>query len=76
MTCARCARPTPAYPCWPRVGPTSDPLQALDKLLARDALFTERLRRDCARLGLPTRVVDVGLPEDELLGQVEVDLGL
>jgi hypothetical protein len=77
--------PTPAFRTaalarrggtWTVVGQTSDPPTALDHLLARDALFTDRLRRDCARLGLAALEVDLGLAEDVLLARVEVSLGL
>ena len=61
---------------WTVVGATSDPARALGNLLARDALFTERLRGDCRRLRLRTLEVDVGLAEDRLLAQVEDALGL
>lgn len=37
---------------------TSDPDRALANLLERDRLFTERLRAECAELGLPTIDVD------------------
>lgn len=77
--------PTPAFRAaafasrggtWTIAGPTSDPPRALANLLARDALFTERLRRDCARLRLPALEVDVGEPEDALLARVEAALSL
>jgi hypothetical protein len=61
---------------WQIVGATSDPPGALANLLARDAMFTDRLRRDCARLHLPALEVDVGEREDALLARVEVVLGL
>lgn len=61
---------------WTVVGTTSDPPRALTNLLARDALFTDRLRRDCGRLGLPALEVDLDQSEEMLLAQVEVALGL
>jgi hypothetical protein len=61
---------------WTVVGGTSDPPTALDHLIARDALFTDRLRRDCVRLGLPALEVGLDLAEDVLLARVEVSLGL
>jgi hypothetical protein len=61
---------------WDVVGPTSDPPRALANLLARDALFTDRLRGDCGRLRLPALEVDPALTEDALLARVEVGLGL
>ncbi|GAA3550140.1 hypothetical protein GCM10022197_01210 [Microlunatus spumicola] len=77
--------PTPAFRqaafasrggTWTVVGTTSDPPRALANLLARDALFTDRLRRDCRRLGLPAVEVDLDRTEDALLARVEVGLGL
>ena len=61
---------------WSIVGRTSDPPRALANLLARDAMFTDRLRRDCGRLGLPALEVDTDLTEDALLARVEATLGL
>lgn len=43
---------------WAIAGRTTDPGRALANLLERDRLFTERLRRDAARLGLPAIDVD------------------
>jgi hypothetical protein len=77
--------PTPAFReaalasrggTWTVVGTTSDPPRALANLLARDALFTDRLRRDCGRLRLPALEVDLDQTEESLLARVEVGLGL
>lgn len=57
-------------------GKTSDPERALQNLLERDQMFTERLRDEAAGLGLHTIEVDVTMTEDELAGQVERALGL
>lgn len=43
---------------WDIAGRTSDPDQALARLLARDALFTEHLRDEVTRLGLQAIDVD------------------
>ncbi len=56
---------------WQVVSATRDPDRALANLLARDALFTERLRADCGRLGLPALDVVPGTAEDALLDRVE-----
>jgi 2-phosphoglycerate kinase len=45
---------------------TSDPDTALRNLLERDGLFTERLRQDTRRLGLPAIDVVPGMTEDEV----------
>ncbi|MEU3938067.1 hypothetical protein AB0E85_39555 [Streptomyces sp. NPDC029044] len=49
---------------------TCDPLRAEHNLAVRDALFTERLHEETARLGLPAVTVDGTLTEDELAEQV------
>ena len=61
---------------WAVVSRTSDPDRALAHLLARDALFTERLRADCVRLGLPVLDVGTGATEDTTTAPVERLLGL
>jgi NAD(P)-dependent dehydrogenase (short-subunit alcohol dehydrogenase family) len=61
---------------WAVVSRTSDPDRALAHLLARDALFTDRLRADCARLGLPVLEVGTGVGEDAATTRVELLLGL
>ena len=55
---------------------TSDPPRALRNLLERDAMFTDRLREEAARLGLAAIEVDVGTGEDELTTSVARALGL
>lgn len=59
---------------WDIPNKTSDPQRALKNLLARDALFTERLQQDVGRLGLYATVVDGSLTERELCGTVEEQL--
>ncbi|MFF6952626.1 hypothetical protein ACFZAD_28710 [Streptomyces iakyrus] len=49
---------------------TGDPLRAEHNLAVRDALFTERLHEETARLGLPAVTVDGTLTEDELAERV------
>jgi hypothetical protein len=61
---------------WSVVSRTSDPDRALAHLLARDALFTDRLRAGCVRLGLPVLEVGTGVAEDATVDDVEALLGL
>ncbi|MEW2615610.1 hypothetical protein AB0937_36670 [Streptomyces sp. NPDC047880] len=49
---------------------TGDPDRADRNLAARDALFTERLREETIRLGLPALTVDGTMTEDELTERV------
>ena len=58
------------------VGATSNPPRALANLLERDAMFTEVLRTETARLGLDAVEVDVGTTEDEVLERVQAAFGL
>ena len=46
---------------------TSEPSRALDNLLTRDRLFTERVGAEARRLGLHVVDVDVGTARDELV---------
>jgi Trk K+ transport system NAD-binding subunit len=48
----------------------TDPRRAFANLLAGEAMFTARLRRDCARLRLPALEVHVGDTVEVLLGRV------
>lgn len=57
----------PARAFWNR---TSDPARALRNVLERDRLFTERLREECAALGLPTIDVDGSDPVEVLAARV------
>jgi hypothetical protein len=61
---------------WAIAGKTSDPETALRNLLERDRMFTDRLRKETTRLGLPVIEVDTGTTEDELVEQVTAALGL
>lgn len=51
-------------------GRTSDPPRALANLLERDALFTDRLRAQCADLQLPALEVDGSAPLEVLVDRV------
>ncbi|MEU3892052.1 hypothetical protein [Streptomyces sp. NPDC029041] len=55
---------------------TGDPGRAEDNLAVRDSLFTERLREETGRLGLPSVTVDGTLTEDELAERVSEVLRL
>jgi hypothetical protein len=71
--------PTPAFrraaiesrgTTWDIAGRTSDPASALDHLLARDRLFTERLGVEARRLDLQVVDVDLDMSQDELVTRV------
>jgi len=59
---------------WTIAGKTSDPQRALDNLLERDAMFTERLRSEASELGLT--VIEVDLTTKDLAGRVAEAFGL
>ena len=61
---------------WQIAARTSDPPMALAGLLERDRLFTDRLRADTRRLGLPAVDVEPGLTENDLTDIVAGLLGL
>lgn len=61
---------------WTIAGKTSNPSQALDNLLQRDALFTERLRHEVAEVSGVSLEVYEGLTTDELALRVGSSLGL
>ena len=61
---------------WDVAGRTSDPRRALDKLLERDALFTDRLAAEADALGLQRIVVDSSLTKDDLARRVSDLFGL
>jgi 2-phosphoglycerate kinase len=61
---------------WDIPGKTSSPERALRNLLERDRMFTERLREETRRLGLPAIEVDTAINEDELTDQVMRSFGL
>ena len=72
--------PTPAFrqavvesrggSAWGFLAKTSDPETALRNLLERDRMFTDILREETARLGLPAIEVDVTITEDDLFKRV------
>ena len=53
-------------PAWAFLAKTSEPVQALRNLLERDRLFTDIVRRDASRLGLPLIELDTSMTEEEL----------
>lgn len=64
---------------WPATGfvaRTSAPERALSNLLARDALFTERLREQTARLGLPAIEIDGSMGEERTVERIAARFGL
>src|SRR5215213_9597559 len=61
---------------WGFLARTSDPERALRNLLERDRMFTEILREETARLGLPAIEVDAATTEDELAERVTDVFGL
>lgn len=61
---------------WQIAGRTGDPERALRNLLARDRMFTERLRATTDRLGLPVIAVGPAMSEDELVARVADSMGL
>jgi 2-phosphoglycerate kinase len=61
---------------WAIAGKTSDPDRALRNLLERDQMFTERLRRETERLGLPVIELDTTLTEDDVAQRVMEVFGL
>ncbi|MEV0269228.1 hypothetical protein AB0H43_10655 [Hamadaea sp. NPDC050747] len=61
---------------WSIASRTSDPPRALENLLARDAMFTERVRAEAADLGLRVIEVDGAASEDDLVAEVTAWFGL
>jgi 2-phosphoglycerate kinase len=55
---------------WGFLARTTDPERALRNLLERDQMFTDILREETARLGLPAIEVDAGMTEDDLVKKV------
>ena len=55
---------------WSFIAKTTDPEGALRNLLERDRLFTDILRDETARLGLPRIDVDATTTEDEVAQRV------
>lgn len=60
---------------WGFLARTSDPEGALRNLLERDRMFTEILREETARLGLPAIEVDTTTTEDDLTQRVTAAFG-
>lgn len=61
---------------WDIAGKTSDPERALAKLLARDALFTEEVKREAEALQLRVIEVDGSVDVDGLVREVAGRFGL
>jgi hypothetical protein len=57
-------------------GKTGDPDRALENLLQRDRMFTERLAGDTKRLGLRSIELDTTVTEDDLAERVTAAFGL
>ncbi|QTE30496.1 hypothetical protein [Pengzhenrongella sicca] len=57
-------------------GKTSDPARALENLLERDRMFTDRLREEATGLGLRVVEVDTTMTEEDLIERVVHALGL
>jgi 2-phosphoglycerate kinase len=55
---------------WKFLARTTDPERALRNLLERDRMFTDILREETARLGLPAIEVDTAMTEDDLAKRV------
>lgn len=51
-------------------GRTGDPERAARNLLERDRLFTDRLRQETTRLGLPVVDVDTSMSEEDMIDRV------
>ncbi len=61
---------------WDIPDKTSNPARAYRNLLDRDRMFTDRLRGETRRLGLPAIEVDTSISEDELTELVARSFGL
>jgi hypothetical protein len=61
---------------WNIAGKTSNPERALQNLLVRDKLFTDRLRKETKKAGLPAIEVDISVTEDALFDWVGKQFGL
>ncbi len=61
---------------WDIPNKTSNPARAYRNLLGRDRMFTDWLRAQTMRLGLPTIEVDTSISEDELTELVARSFGL
>jgi hypothetical protein len=61
---------------WDIPSQTSDPERARQNLFERDHMFTERLRAETRRLGLPAIEVNGAMSEDDLAAAVSHAFGL
>lgn len=61
---------------WSFLGRTSEPDKALQNLLERDRMFTDVLREETTRQGLPVIDVDTTTTEDDLTRRVKDAFGL
>ncbi len=61
---------------WKIANTTRDPRRALDNLLERDRMFTQRLRDEAGHLALPVIEVDATMTEVELTTRVTRTFGL
>jgi hypothetical protein len=61
---------------WTIAGKTSNPDRALQNLLVRDGLFTELLREETKKAGLPAIEVDPSVTEGALVDRVAKQFGL
>ena len=61
---------------WKIAGQTSHPERALHNLLERDRMFTDRLARTTAELGLPVIPLDGSLSEDDVVRRIAAGFGL
>ena len=61
---------------WSFLARTSDPFGALQNLLERDRMFTDALREETTRLGLPVIDVETTTTEDDLTRRVKDVFGL
>jgi 2-phosphoglycerate kinase len=61
---------------WEIARKTSDPEQALQNLLERDRMFTDRLHQEARRLDLPVIEISTAMTEDGLARRVTEVLGL
>ncbi|WP_316213450.1 MULTISPECIES: hypothetical protein [unclassified Bradyrhizobium] len=61
---------------WDIAQKTSHPERALDNLLRRDEMFTARIEREAADLGLPAIRIDASISENNLTNLVRSQFGL
>ena len=61
---------------WEIARKTSDPERALQNLVERDRMFTDRLRQEADRLGLPVIEISTAMTEDGLARRITEVFGL